>query len=145
MTMDRSAAEALFRLLENPDTTLDFFDRVADDVEWSVMGTHPLAGTFTNKADYFAATFARLGPLMRAGTHIKLVDMFIDGDTVIAELLTNSVTLEGAPFEDALCWVCRFDGDRIVKARCYLDSELVTWTVHRNELLLRESSSSAPR
>jgi uncharacterized protein len=49
--------------------------------------------------------------------------------------MTHSVTLEGAPFEDGLCWVCHFEGDTIVRARCYLDSELVTWTVHRNELL----------
>jgi ketosteroid isomerase-like protein len=80
---------------------------------------------------------------MRGGTHIKLVDLFVDGDTAIAELLTHSVTLEGAPFEDGLCWICHFRDGRIVNARCYLDSAMVTWTVHRNEQL-RSSTSTVP-
>jgi ketosteroid isomerase-like protein len=135
MALQRSAIEDLFRLLEHPDTTSEFFDHVADDVQWTVMGTHPLAGTFSSKAEYLAATFGRLSPLMRAGTHIRLVDLYVDGDTAVVEMLTHSVTLEGAPFEDGLCWICRFDGDMIVAARCYLDSAMVTWTVHRNEPL----------
>lgn len=136
MHPDRATVEATFRLLENPDTTPTFFDHVADDVEWTVMGTHPLAGTFTTKQDYLDATFSQLGPLMRAGTHIRLIDLYIDGDTVIAELMTHSVTLEGAAFEDGLCWICTFDGDQIVKARCYLDSAMVTWTIQRNRPLV---------
>jgi ketosteroid isomerase-like protein len=136
MHPDRATVEAIFGLLENPDTTPAFFEHVADDVEWTVMGTHPLAGTFTSKQEYLDATFSQLGPLMRAGTHIKLSDLYVDGNTVIAELMTHSVTLEGAAFEDGLCWICTFDGDRIVKARCYLDSAMVTWTIQRNKPLV---------
>ena len=86
MALARSDGEALFRLLERPETAPAFFERVADDVTWTVMGTHPLAGTYTSKADFIVATFERLAPLMRAGVHLTLVDLFLDGDTMIAEL-----------------------------------------------------------
>jgi ketosteroid isomerase-like protein len=49
-------------------------------------------------------------------------------------LLSTSVTNEGAPFANRYCWICRFDGDMIVEVRAYLDSEMVDYTVHRNEL-----------
>ena len=32
------------------------------------------------------------------------------------------------------CWVCRFDGEMIVEVRAYLDSAMVDYTIHRNEI-----------
>lgn len=133
--LDRSEAEALFRLLESPETSPAFFERVADDVHWTVMGTHSIAGTYSSKAEFFDKTFARLAPLMREGIHLRLQGLVVDGDTVVAELQANSTTLEGAPYDNALCWVCRFDGEQIAEVRAYLDSAMISWTVERNERL----------
>ena len=60
---------------------------------------------------------------------------YLDGDTTIVELLSTSVTNEGAPFANRYCWVCRFDGDTIVEVRAYLDSLMVDYTILRNELV----------
>ena len=35
----------IFKGLENGDGA-SFFEHVADDVDWTVMGTHPLAGAY---------------------------------------------------------------------------------------------------
>jgi len=43
VTADR---EQLFAKLAHPATTDKFFERVSDSVSWTVMGTHPLAGTY---------------------------------------------------------------------------------------------------
>lgn len=133
INLERADVEALFALLERPATIPAFFERVADDVTWTVMGTHPLAGTFTDKANFVTATVDRLAPLMREGVHLQVVGLFVEGATVIAELQARSTTLEGAPYDNVLCWVCRFDACRIVEVRAYLDSAMVTWTVERNE------------
>jgi hypothetical protein len=45
VTVDR---EQLFAKLADPATTGKFFERVSDTVAWTVMGTHPLAGTYTS-------------------------------------------------------------------------------------------------
>lgn len=135
----REDREQLFEHLARPGTTAAFFDRVADDVEWTVQGTHPLAGRYTRKETFIEATFGRLGALMRDGTRLEVRHLVLDGATAVAELRTSSTTLDGAPYDNALCWICRFDspepGARIVAVRAYLDSALVTWTVLRNERL----------
>ena len=106
-------------------------------MSWTVEGTHPLAGTYTSKAAFMAATFDRLTPLMADGVKLELQHLFVDGDTVVAELEATSTTREGAPFDNHYCWVCRFASDQvgaeIVEVRAYLDSAMVTWTVTRNE------------
>ena len=139
MTTDdaRDDRVSLFRHLADPETTDQFFDRVADDVNWTVEGTHPLGATYTSKAEFTAATFDRLTPLMQDGVRLDLQRLYVDGDTAIAELHATSTTLEGAPFDNHYCWVCRFAsedaGAPIVEVRAYLDSAMVAWTVTRNE------------
>jgi ketosteroid isomerase-like protein len=49
----------VFKGLENGDGAA-FFTHVADDVDWTVMGTHPLAGRYRSKADFIAGTFTKL-------------------------------------------------------------------------------------
>ena len=128
---------ALFGQLADPTTSAKFFDRVAEDVSWTVEGTHPINGTYSTKAEFVRATFDRLTPLMREGLHIELVNLVLDGDTVVVEMRANSTTLEGATYDNHLCWVCRFaghePGDLIVEVRAYLDSAMIAWTVMRNE------------
>ena len=135
----RGDREQLFGNLADPETTLDFFRRVADDVDWTVEGTHPLAGRYTSKKAFVEGTFGRLGPLMSDGTRLEVRHLFLDGATVIAELRAGSTTLDGAPYDNTLCWVCRFDsadvGAVIVEVRAYLDSAMVAWTIMRNEQL----------
>ncbi len=45
-----------------------FFVHVADDVDWTVMGTHPLAGRYHSKAAFIAGTFDKLNKVLPQGT-----------------------------------------------------------------------------
>jgi uncharacterized protein len=136
----RADREQLFGLLARPDTTAAFFERVTDDVVWTVEGTHPLAGHYTSRAVFVEATFGRLGRLMRDGTHLEVRHLVVDGSMAVAELRAGSTTIDGAPYDNTLCWVCRFDsaepGASIVEVRAYLDSAMVAWTIMRNEALV---------
>jgi uncharacterized protein len=133
MTDTREDRAALFRNLENPATQERFWQRVADDVDWTVEGTHPLAGRYHDKQAFTQATFERLARLLPGGVGLKLEHLYVDGDTTVAELAAEATTAEGAPFDNRYCWVCRFDGDTIVQVRAYLDSAMVAYTVARNE------------
>ena len=136
--MDRESTVALFRNLEHPDTHARFFEHVADDVDWTVEGTHPLAGRYRSKQAFLDATFVRLAGVLSDGVHLVVEHVFVDGDTAIAELYSTSTTNEGAPFDNRYCWVCRFDGETIVNVRAYLDSTMVMYTVLRNERPARQ-------
>jgi uncharacterized protein len=124
----------LFRNLQNPATQPQFWARVAPDVDWTVEGTHALAGRYHNKQEFIDATFNRLGGVLQGGVRLDVEHLYVDGDTTIAELHSTSTTNEGASFDNRYCWVCRFDGDTIVEVRAYLDSMMVDYTIQRNEL-----------
>ena len=131
----RDDRAALFANLESAETQPQFWAQVADDVDWTVEGTHALCGRYRSKADFLAATFNRLHGVLVGGAALKVQQIYVDGDTTIAELRSSSKTNEGATFANNYCWVCRFDGEVIVEARAYLDSAMVDYTVHRNENL----------
>jgi ketosteroid isomerase-like protein len=133
MTDIRERRTALFGNLQSTDTQPQFWAHVADDVDWTVEGTHPLAGRYHSKQEFIKATFNRLAGVLPGGAELKVEHLFIDGDTTIAELLSTSKTNEGAAFANRYCWVCRFENDTIVEVRAYLDSMMVAYTILRNE------------
>jgi ketosteroid isomerase-like protein len=96
-------------------------------------GTHPLAGRYHSKAEFVEATFTRLAGVLPGGVKLEVTDLYVDGDTTIAELHSTSTTNEGADFANNYCWVCRFEGDMIVEVRAYLDSMMVAYTILHNE------------
>jgi ketosteroid isomerase-like protein len=54
----------IFKNLESGDGK-GFFDHVADNVDWIVEGTHPLAGHYHSKAEFLAHTFEKLARFYR--------------------------------------------------------------------------------
>ena len=126
---------ALFANLESADTQPRFWAQVAGNVDWTVEGTHALCGRYRTKAEFIAATFTPLEGVLVGGAALKVRNIYVDGDTTIAELRSVSKTKEGATFANDYCGVCRFDDEIIVEVRAYLDSAMVDYTVHRNENL----------
>jgi ketosteroid isomerase-like protein len=129
---------ALFAKLQDPQAQPEFWACVADDVDWTVQGTHPLAGRYADKTTFIHATFNRLAGVLPGGVRLEVTHLYLDGDTAIVELHSTSTTNEGADFSNNYCWVCRFDGDMIVEVRAYLDSMMVAYTVLRNEQTPRD-------
>ena len=65
MTTTRDDRIALFAKLRDPASQQQFWDRVADDVDWTVEGTHPPAGRYHNKTQFLEATVWRWLDLSR--------------------------------------------------------------------------------
>jgi ketosteroid isomerase-like protein len=63
MTVTPERIREIFKSLENSDAA-SFFERVADNVDWTVMGTHPLAGHYDSKKAFIEGTFAKLGQVL---------------------------------------------------------------------------------
>ena len=132
MTIQAHYVRSLFANLENgrPEA---FFNHVAQDVKWTVMGTHPLAGTYHTKENFFAHTFARLDKLLKEGVVLRVSNLLVDGDTAAVELESLSTALNGKPFDNRYCWIARFSNWTIVEVRAYLDSALVKQLIDENE------------
>jgi ketosteroid isomerase-like protein len=132
MTVQAGYVESLFANLENGKSGA-FFEHVADDVDWTVMGTHPLAGTYHTKADFLAHTFARLDKILKEGVVLRVTNILVDGESAAVELESLSTALNGKPFDNRYCWVVRFSNEIIVEVRAYLDSALVQRLIDENE------------
>ncbi|EJZ17433.1 nuclear transport factor 2 family protein [Rhizobium sp. Pop5] len=131
--MDKRDVAALFAHLERGDGA-KFFAHVADDVDWTVMGTHPLAGRYRSKEDFLAATFEKLHKVLPDGTQLTVQNILADGDWAIVELRSMASAHNGMRFDNHYCWLCRFSAGRIVEVRAYLDSWLVAELFRQNPI-----------
>ena len=127
---------ALFAHLESGNADA-FFQHVADDVDWTVMGTHPLAGTYHTKQEFITHTFKRLNTVLKDGVLLRVTHILVSGNFAAVELEALSTALNGTPFRNRYCWICRFDHRQIVEVRAYLDSALVQKLLIDNEPSLK--------
>jgi uncharacterized protein len=111
-----------------------FFDHVADNVDWTVMGTHPLAGRYTSKTQFVAGTFDKLAKVLLDGAQLHLEHLLIKDNVAVAELHSCAVARNGLRFDNRYCWVVEFSGRTIVRVRAYLDSALVARLFAENPL-----------
>src|SRR5580700_6657734 len=121
----------IFKGLESGDGRA-FFEHVADGVDWTVMGTHPLAGHYRSKRAFQEGTFSKLGKVLPDGAKLRVTNAIVAGDTAVVELVSDAVARNGMRFDNHYCWVVRFEGDRIVEVRAYLDSALVAELFRQN-------------
>ncbi len=122
----------LFDHLQTGDNN-QFFEHVSDRVHWTVMGTHPLAGTYETKKDFVKHTFQRLNNVLRDGVILTVNNIIVQDDYAVVELESSSTAKNGLLFNNTYCWVCRFDNDLIVEVRAYVDSALVERIIQENE------------
>ena len=141
MAVTECEVRALFSKLESGDGN-HFFDHVADDVSWTVEGTHPLAGHYHSKEDFFSHTFAILNRILPGGTQLHVESVLVSGDWAVVELRSMATARSGMRFDNRYCWVVRFENGRIVQARAYLDSALVQKLIDENPI--EEHPGSAP-
>ena len=132
MTLHASYVRSLFAKLEHGNSDA-FFEHVADDVNWTVMGTHPLAGNYRTKSSFLAHTFARLNKILKEGVVLRVTDVLVDGDSAAVEMESLSTALDGKPFDNRYCWMVHFSNGTIVEVRAYLDSALVQRLIDENE------------
>ena len=122
----------IFKALESGDGAA-FFDHVADDVDWTVMGTHPLAGHYRSKAAY-AGTFVKLGKVLPHGAQLHVEHVVVKDDEAVVELRSLATAINGMRFDNRYCMVLAFDGETIVCGRSYLDSAMVARLFEENPI-----------
>jgi ketosteroid isomerase-like protein len=124
MAITAETVRTIFKGLESGDGG-EFFEHVASDVDWTVMGTHPLAGRYRSKQAFIEATFLKLGKVLVAGAQLVLEHLVVQGDEAVVELQSMATARNGMRFDNRYCWVVLFRNGVIVNVRAYLDSAMV--------------------
>src|SRR6202167_932675 len=122
ITLDR--VREIFKGLEKGDGAA-FFEQVADDVDWIVMGTHPLADHYHSKRDFIAGTFAKLAQVLPQGAQLHVEHLLVKDDQAVVELHSLATAKNAIRFDNPYCWIVYFQGARIVRVRAFLDSAMV--------------------
>ena len=133
MSVDEQTVRSIFAGLEHGDGDA-FFAHVADEVDWTVMGTHPLAGHYPSKAAFQAGTFSKLGKVLPDGAQLRVVNVITAGEMAVVELVSDATAHNGMRFDNRYCWVVRFEGGTIVEVRAYLDSAKVAELFRQNPI-----------
>ena len=133
MAVQADFVRKIFSGLEHGDGAA-FFEHVADDVDWIVMGTHPLAGHYKSKSDFIAGTFAKLGKVLPGGAQLHVEHLLVADDQAVVELHSEATAKNGMRFDNRYCWVVYFRDNIIVRVRAYLDSTMVSRLFDQNPL-----------
>ena len=131
ITLDQ--VREIFKRLENGNGD-EFFTHVSADVDWTVEGSHPLAGRYRSKADFLANTFEKLAKVLPQGTQLHVEHALMSGDWAVVELHSLATAKNGLRFDNRYCWVCRFRDGEFVEVRAYLDSALVARLFEENPI-----------
>jgi ketosteroid isomerase-like protein len=133
MAITTERVREIFRGLERGDGAA-FFEHVADDVDWTVMGTHPLAGNYRSKKAFIAGTFAKLGQVLPRGAQLQMEHLLVKDDEAVVELHSLATAKNGMRFDNRYCWVVLFQDGVIVRVRAYLDSAMVARLFDENPI-----------
>ncbi len=103
-----------------------FWDLVADDVRWTVIGSTDISGTFQSKQAFFDNATSKLvsgldGPLLGSVRNV-----LADGDHVVVQWESSAPTKNGGRYEQTYCWVLGLEDGRVVDTVAYLDTEMVS-------------------
>ena len=131
MPITLNQVEKLFNYLKTDNS--QFFEYVADNINWTIMGTHPLAGTYKSKENFISHTFGRLNKILKEGVILKINNNIVQSNTAVIELESLSTALNGKPFNNTYCWIVEFENKLIVKVHAYVDSALVQKIIDENE------------
>jgi hypothetical protein len=133
MTINENYVRQIFKGLENGDGEA-FFKHVSDEVDWTVMGTHPLAAHYPGKKAFIEGTFAKLSKVLPQGAQLHVEYLIVKDDQAVVELHSLATARNGMRFDNRYCWVIYFQEALIVRVRAYLDSALVARLFEENPI-----------
>jgi 2-methylcitrate dehydratase len=133
MAMTSENVREIFKGLETGDGA-GFFEYVADNVDWIVEGTHPLAGHYNGKKAFIEGTFAKLAQVLPHGAELKTEHVLVKDDQAVVELHSLATARNGMRFDNRYCWVVYFQDGVIVRVRAYLDSAMVARLFEENPI-----------
>ncbi|KAH8819707.1 hypothetical protein F5884DRAFT_849015 [Xylogone sp. PMI_703] len=135
MYLTKAELEAIVRTLEQGDGS-HFWGRVSPNVEWTIMGNAPGAGTYHSLEDLSANTVGKLYQVLEGPLKFKVRSLIVGGDNgewTTLELQAQGRTKNGKDFNHEYALVMQWNEEgKIVYVRDYLDSALLNRIFEEN-------------
>jgi uncharacterized protein len=103
-----------------------FFVHIIDNVHVTILGSHnPFAGEYHSMHETVEKSVGRLTPYMATPLERKVKNILVAGDWAVVEHTARANMKSGSEYDQEFCWLCRFEGGKIVEMKMYMDSALV--------------------
>src|SRR5262249_735989 len=102
-----------------------FFNLLADNATWTVMGNCPISGTYVGRQRLFEAQLKPQREKLAGPPKPTVINLIAEGDTVVVQWAGQGTTKIGQPYNNNYCYVVQIENGRIIRGTAYLDTELV--------------------
>jgi uncharacterized protein len=103
-----------------------FLNNMADDVQFTIMGTTKYSGTCNGKQELLSKVLGPLSAQLEGGLTITPDNFIAEGDIVAMQARGKSTTKTGKPYNNTYCQIFRIVNGKVQQVTEYLDTELVT-------------------
>ena len=114
----------LFRRWEAGDSSA-FFSALADDIQWTAIGTTPISGVLHGKAEYLTHTYQPLQKVFAGATSCKIKRVIADGKLVVVEWHGETPLRKGGIYANDYCWVIQVEEGMLTEVTGYFDTAAV--------------------
>lgn len=102
-------------------------DSLADDVEWTIIGSTALSGTSRGKQEVIDKLLKPIRARLADGPIVFQPERFIaEGEYVVMQAHGRATALSGKPYNNTYCIVCRIVDGKVKEMVDYIDTELIT-------------------
>lgn len=113
--------------------TYVFDEILAPNVVWTIHGSGPVAGTYTNVGDFVERAAAPLTSRLVSPLMPELHNIWAQDDTVIIRFDGSATTTSGASYDNQFVWIFRMENGLVVEAEAFLDLAAYQEVVDNNE------------
>ncbi len=103
-----------------------FFNLLADDVNWTVIGSSPVSRTYPSKQAFFEGATKPLSAKLAGAIQPTVKNIIAEGDTVVLQWEGKATSKGGKPYNNNYCWVMKFADGKVKVGTAYIDTELVS-------------------
>jgi uncharacterized protein len=107
------------------DGTGSPFELLADEVQWTILGSSPLAKTYGSREQFLGELIRPFNARLTAPLRPTVHAMHADGDTVIVRFDAAAPARDGSTYRNSYCWCMRFTGQRVTEVVAYLDTRVL--------------------
>ncbi|MEW6296484.1 MAG: nuclear transport factor 2 family protein [Thermodesulfobacteriota bacterium] len=103
-----------------------FFNILADDVRWTVIGSCPVSRTYTSRQAFLEGAAKPLSEKLAGPIQPTVRNVLAEGDMVVVQWDGKATTKSGKPYNNSYCWVMRMENGKVKEGTAYIDTELVS-------------------
>jgi ketosteroid isomerase-like protein len=139
MAPSSDEVRALFANLSARENQANFWSKVAENVDWWIVGQTPMSGKYSSKKAFLDATIEVLngkvldGPLLMRTVNVVGGGKESEWATVEMEAI-DAKCRNGMVYDMRYCWNVRFGKDGIIEqVRAFIDTDLLERAIKENQ------------